>query len=86
MNGAPHAYVNSYAPSMHNGNQPRINYQPGQQQQPSQELLESFCTIAAAPPANNNCTEIPIDEQIASEVNENLTEIIKKSIVETVTA
>jgi hypothetical protein len=82
--------VYNYAPPLHNGNgttPSRINYSPPAQQttQPNQELLEGFCTIAPT-----TSTVVAIESTSSgtaqSESNENLSEIIKKSIVETVTA
>jgi hypothetical protein len=72
----------SDAYAYHNGT-PRINYQPSTSTIPQgQEPLEGFCTI---PPASTS-TAIAENQPTTSESNENLSEIIKKSIVETVTA
>lgn len=94
MNG----YVNNYPTTLHNAsNHSRTNYPstavvPHQMQQSSQEVLnpiETFCTITPATittPTNNTsniCTE---NSSTPSDTSENLSDIIKKSIVETVTA
>lgn len=90
MNGAPHSYVNNYSTTLHNGNvanQSRVNY-PSTASTAQQEL-ESFCTNAPSTAIinKNNCIETPSANPIAaSESSENLSEIIKKSIVETVSA
>lgn len=79
MNGS---YVNTY----HNGTQPRINYQPSATSPQGQEVLESFCTIPPSNALTSSIPENPATTQVQSESNENLNEIIKKSIVETVIA
>lgn len=59
----------------------RINYQSSTSA--GQEVLDNFCTI----PPSNIISEIPpATVQAQSESNENISEIIKKSIVETVIA
>lgn len=80
--------VESYPNNYHNGQPSRINYQST-----SQEVVlspaEGYCTIASDPPSNslpNGSNGPETTTTVTSESNENLSEIIKKSIVETVTA
>lgn len=75
--------VDSYAGSYATANPPRINYQSTTSTPELLTPIDSFCTIS------NANTETPTVSELASapsETNENLSEIIKKSIVETVTA
>jgi hypothetical protein len=72
-------YSNTYL----NGIQSKINYQPSPQ---GQEAIDSFCTV---PPSNVSTTilENPATTQVVhNESNENLNEMVKKSIDETVIA
>lgn len=97
MNGVSHSYANSYSTTLHNGtatSPTRNNYQSTSiVQQTSQELLnpiDSFCATIAPPSNvivnNNNCSESQNNSQAQGETSDNLSDIIKKSIVETVTA
>lgn len=72
----------------HNGAQPRINYQPptSTSSQGGQEELENFCTIPPSNSLSSTILENPATAQIQNDSSEILSEIIKKSIVETVTA
>lgn len=98
LNGVANGYVNNYpTTSLLNGsstNHSRLNYQPtASTQQDAMVPIESFCTIApnvttshnTTSAISSNCIE---DAATAAQLdpNENLSEIIKKSIVETVTA
>jgi Cysteine/serine-rich nuclear protein N-terminus len=96
--GTSPGFVNSYPPAIHNGNvtnHSRINYPStaSTSQPQSSEVLspiEGFCalptsastSILVSPTDTSNCTA----EQSSQVQSENLSEIIKKSIVETVTA
>jgi cysteine/serine-rich nuclear protein len=77
-------YVNSY----HDEIQPQINYQPSTSTSSvhSADVLENFCTISPSNAPTLTLKNPATSSQVQSESNENLSEIIKKSIVETVTA
>lgn len=79
--------MNGYANTYQNGTQSRINYQPSTSATPqSQEVLESFCTVPPSKTPPTTISENPATPQVQSDSNENFSEIIKKSIVETVIA
>lgn len=91
MNG----FVNNYSTPMHNGNatgNSRMNYQPTstvlQQSQDILNPIDSFCTITpnVATSTRTTTSEGMEDLSTTSEMNENISDIIKKSIVETVSA
>lgn len=90
MNG----FVNNYSTSMHNGNatgNSRMNYIPtAAELQQSQDILnpiDSFCTITPNVTSTRTTTNVDtVDSSTTTDANENLSEIIKKSIVETVSA
>jgi hypothetical protein len=77
MNG----YVNTY----HNETQSRIDYQPSTPLQ-SQEGLEIFCKTPSTDAPSTILENPATKSQLQIESNENLSEIIKKSIVDSVTA
>lgn len=82
----PSVDMNEYNNTYQNGAQSRVNYEASSSKLlQGQEVLESFCTI---PPSNPSTVTIenPATTQTQSGSSENLGEIIKKSIVETVTA
>lgn len=90
VNGATNHNYN-YSTSMHNGTMTsRINYQPSSPQQShNQEILNAqkiACPSVQSASSSSNFTQATNGNHERRDSNENLSEIIKKSITESVTA